>query len=81
MNAITKDQRRALKRIYDRPAIVPCPCCGCDREYASSIRYHTGMSYRQFRKTVTPMFGGDPCVMVKVGAIWIGIEADGYAHS
>jgi hypothetical protein len=39
------------------------------------------LTYRQFRKTVQPYFGGDPCVLVPWAGMWLGIEADGYTHS
>jgi hypothetical protein len=31
--------------------------------------------------TVHPMFGGDGCILMQVGPMWIGVETDGYAHS
>lgn len=39
------------------------------------------MTYRQFRSTVQPYFGGDQCVIVQWCKMWLGIEADGYTHS
>jgi hypothetical protein len=39
------------------------------------------LTYRQFRKTVQPYFGGDPCVLVPWCGMWLGIEHDGYTHS
>ena len=39
-----------------------------------------GMSYRQFRRTVRPDFGGGT-VMVEWSGMWLGIERDGYTHS
>lgn len=30
---------------------------------------------------VSPMFGSDGCVMVDVGAMWLGVETDGHTHS
>jgi hypothetical protein len=31
--------------------------------------------------TIHPMFGGDGCVLVNVGSLWLGVETDGYTHS
>jgi hypothetical protein len=39
-----------------------------------------GMTYRQFRRTVTPAIGL-PCAMVFWCGMWLGIEADGYTHA
>jgi hypothetical protein len=37
--------------------------------------------FREFRRTVAPMFGGDGAVFLPYCGMWIGIEPDGYAHS
>lgn len=37
-----------------------------------------GMTYRQFRKTVSE---GYDCLMVQWCGMWLGIESDGYTHS
>jgi len=39
-----------------------------------------GMTYLQFRRTVSPAIGLD-CAMVLWSGVWLGIELDGYAHS
>jgi len=61
MRVITRMQRIAIKRIYDR-----------------KDKSTTGLTYRQFRKTV--QYGFD-CLMVHWCGIWLGIESDGYTHS
>jgi hypothetical protein len=38
-------------------------------------------SYREFRKNVSPLLGGNGCVMVPWKGMWLGIETDGYCHS
>ena len=43
--------------------------------------YDNGMSYRQFRRSVEPMFGGDGAVVVKWWTMWLAIEPNGYTHS
>lgn len=40
-----------------------------------------GLTYREFRKTVTPYFGDDSCVLVPWCGMWVGIEKDGYSHT
>ena len=45
------------------------------------VQSDQGMTYLQFRRTVTPLFGGGGCVMVPWVKWGIGIEPDGYAHS
>jgi len=37
--------------------------------------------YRVFRRSVQPTFCVDGCIMVPYGAMWLGIETDGYTHS
>ncbi len=73
MTTLTKEQRRALFRVWRRPASVKLRMTG-KRESA------TGLSYREFRRTVQPGFGGD-YIMVPWCGMWLGIEADGYTHS
>lgn len=62
---LTREQREALKRIYDRGPIMHGP-------------YE--ISYREFRRKVTPEICG-PAVLVKWAGMWLGIEKDGYIHS
>lgn len=39
------------------------------------------LSYKSFRKTVTPTFGMDGAVVVHWCGMWVAIEKDGYAHT
>ena len=67
---LTKAQRKALKRIFDRgPIWAQSPAGSC-------VKYQ--MTYRQFRATVTH---GWDCVMVRWCNMWVGIEKDGYTHT
>jgi len=74
---LTKEQRIALKRVYDRQPIEN-PAVAVDTYsymYPDSTRY---LSYRQFRRTVQQ---GYDCIMVPWCNMWLGIETDGYTHS
>ena len=66
---LTKEQRTALKKVYDRQPI-----------YSPLIEngYRRAISYREFRRTVRKGFG---CIMVPWCNMWLGIEPDGYTHS
>lgn len=70
---LTKQQRIALKRVYDRQPIKADPMF-MDNYYGLT-RY---LSYRQFRKMVQP---GYDCIMIQWCGMWLGIETDGYTHS
>ncbi len=70
---LTREQRIALKRVFDRQPIKADPMM-LDGYYGV-VRY---MSYRGFRRTVQP---GPDCVMVPWAGMWLGIEKDGYTHS
>lgn len=39
------------------------------------------VSYRQFRRSVKPLFAGQGCAVVEWQGMIIGVEPDGYAHS
>jgi hypothetical protein len=82
MRTLTREQREAVKRIYDR-----CPLdANHDRiqsGYESTSPYNdklTPISYRQFRKAVQPILC-DRAVMVHWCGMFLGIEPDGYTHS
>jgi putative SOS response-associated peptidase YedK len=80
MMTLTKEQRKALKRVFDRQPLV----------LRWNGRTHTAdrwenypplnpqMTYREFRKLVVWSFD---CVMVPWCGMWLGIEKDGYTHS
>lgn len=74
MVQLTKEQRKALKRVFDRGPIEHTVVVG------TVTRIYT-TTYREFRKTVQPMFGGDKCVLVHWRNMWLGIEPDGHTHS
>jgi len=76
---LTREQRVALKAVFDRKPI-PNPAVTKDDYwymYPDSIKF---LSYRQFRRTVQPYFGGN-CILVPWSGMWLGIEIDGYTHS
>jgi len=66
MNILTREQRVALKRVFDRA------------NGADSQEYHHD-SYRAFRRLVQG--GGGAFCMVPFCGMWLGIEPDGYTHS
>ena len=82
---LTRAQRVALKRIYDRGET----CSTCYQQIESGSDYDR-RSYLAFRRTVEGLTGptmntfsggGQGCVMVPCGRIWFGVETDGYTHS
>jgi hypothetical protein len=75
MVKLTKAQRKALKRIYDRTPTYPY----ITSEERTADITAIPLTYRQFRKTVHP--GGPDYVMVQWARMWLGIEKDGYTHS
>ena len=76
MITLTRDQRVALKSLYDRGEVRQPVADGRGVIIGTRI-----LGYRDFRKTVQGMFGSDPCVLVPWCGMMIGIEADGYVHS
>jgi hypothetical protein len=70
---LTKEQRAALKRVYDRQPIM----LG-NTGALIAHEFDTPMTYHQFRRTVQP---GYDCIMVPWCGTWVGIETDGYTHS
>lgn len=82
MTAITRAQREALKRVYDRQALTMT--CRNGQRFADRWENYghdrRKMTYRQFRKLARPAFGID-CLMVPWCGMWLGIERDGYTHS
>lgn len=82
MNVLTKAQRVALKRVFDRQALVLVfdGKTHMPRRAENYAPDESGplMTYRQFRKLAIASFG---CVMVPWCGMWLGIESDGYTHS
>ena len=73
---LTRAQREAVKRIFDRGVT----CDTCHQKIESGSDYDC-RSYLAFRRTVEGLIGGQGCVMVPRGRIWFGVETDGYTHS
>lgn len=65
MQAITKEQRAAIHRLWLRA-----------REPGQANP--TSATYRQFRRRFV---AGYDCLMINLWGLWIGIERDGYTHS
>ena len=65
----TREQRETLKR----------KCY--EQNHGRKQRGETLLTYREFRRTVEGLFGGNGCIMVKWCGMWLGIEPDGYAHT
>lgn len=80
MVKLTKAQRVALKRIFDRdPTIYPLP--GDLFLTTHHANDQQPLTYRQFRSRVQGTFFMNGCVMVHWCGMWLGIEPDGYTHS
>lgn len=69
MITLTRSQRIALKKVYDRRPLFLAGYYGLDT---------ARQSYRQFRKLVSP---GPGCIMIPWCGMYLGIEPDGYTHS
>jgi hypothetical protein len=65
-----RNQRLAIKRIFDRGPMYHCAQCP------------TPIPYREFRKSsVMGTFGMGGAVVVRWAGMYIAIERDGYAHT
>jgi len=78
MTRLTRAQRVALKKVYDRGPILPWISRYERYLYERGELAVTPISYRQFRRGVQP---GPDCVMIQWAGMWLGIEPDGYTHS
>jgi len=76
MIRLTKAQRRAVKRIYDRTPLD----INHDRLEPGFNDKCTPVTYREFRQTVQPIICSD-AVMIHWCNMFLGIESDGYTHS
>lgn len=79
MITLTKFQRRALKRVYDR-----CPIWAkTSAETTCDSAYGVGkpLTYREFRSRVQSMLGGQGAVVIHWANMWLAIEPDGHVHS
>lgn len=66
---LNRKQREALWGLFERSHI------------RKGIKNPSGMTYRQFRRTVFPLMGEPRVAMVPFCGMIVGIEIDGYAHS
>ena len=83
MKTLTREQRVALKRIYDRGPLVLDHETKMFRTPLQGDGYYLGLypvSYREFRKLVQT-FPCDSAVAVPWCGMWLGVEPDGYTHS
>jgi hypothetical protein len=83
----TREQREALKRIYDRAPLYQTKDHGpTAKHYAEAVdglplKSYRTLTYRQFRRLVQPTFGCDGAVVAPWCGMWLCIETDGYTHS
>ncbi len=82
---LTRAQRVALKRVYDRVPLyrhIDGPIADAfERVPLSTVQrdpMQSAASYRQFRRTARMTFD---CLMVPWAGMWLGIETDGHTHS
>lgn len=79
MLVLTREQRVALKKVYDRCPIYPEHAKNNSDEFKR--KYVIPITYRQFRRRATPEIGSFGALMVPWCNMWLGIEKDGYTHS
>ena len=76
MTPLTKPQRQAVKRVYDRGRTY-----GLKNAKEYMVRNQRPNTYREFRATVQPIFCGGGAVALPWYNMWLAIEPDGYTHS
>lgn len=88
MTIITRAQRLAIKRVFDRgPLIVEAYQVGPEhsltiiRMARSALSTEYPIPYRAFRKLAQPAFTNDGAIAIPWCGMWLCIEADGYTHS
>ncbi len=77
---MTPQQHEKLFDIFQRQ---PSCCFACGQEKPPVLlerNHYTNETFAEFLSRATPAFG-DTCVMLEWRGMWLGIEADGYAHS
>ena len=79
MIVLSRAQRCALKRLYDRTPLYPS--MGKGPQTTPVLPHHKALTYRNFRKYVSPMFDKSGGIMVPWCGMWLGVERDGYTHS
>lgn len=79
VQTITKAQRAALKRVFDRTPLYIEWNGKTNMAYNAMEKWDRPLAtYRQFRKLAVVSFD---CLMVPWCGMWLGIEKDGYTHS
>lgn len=73
----TREQRKALKRIFDRGPIYPYIT---PQEKTEGV-VPVALTYKQFRRRVQATFGMDNAIAVPWAGMWLLVETDGYTHS
>lgn len=76
---LTRAQRVALKRVYDRTSLYRSRKTGYP--VGKQRGYGKPLTYREWRRHVTPTIGMDRCVVVPWCGMFLAIETDGYTHS
>ncbi|MCP4489792.1 MAG: hypothetical protein GY820_21115 [Gammaproteobacteria bacterium] len=77
---LTKAQRTALKRVYDRIPIFEYIDHQTHNIISSGAANDNPISYRQFRRMAVKS-AYDDCVMIPWCNMWLGIETNGCTHS
>lgn len=77
----TKDQRKALKRVFDRCPIYPAITPLEQQLVAKGKLSVVPITYKQFRRGVQTTFGMDGAIVIQWAGMWLAIERDGYTHS
>ena len=72
MIVTTREQRIAIKRVFDRGPIYVTPVAEAMMQ---------PISYRRFRKSVAGTICMGGAVIVNWAGMWLAIERDGYTHS
>lgn len=78
MDKITRAQRVALKRVYDRAPIYLDTAVTARGAPVRTSDYR--LTYRGFRRRAHQGFRSG-CLVVFWKGMWLGIEPDGYTHS
>lgn len=86
MIRMTKPQRRELLRRYQSGPLTIRPVYNsyAERYVPMAMATEPGeptASYREVRQLLLPTFGCDGAVLLPIHGYFLGIEADGYAHS
>jgi hypothetical protein len=79
MTITNRNQRVALKRVYDRGTLWAKDLVMTTVDSAYGVG--KPLTYKEFRKKVSGTFGMDGAVIVPWCGMWLAIERDGYVHS